>query len=232
MNGTGVRGFFTGNQLKLIAAVAMTIDHIGVCLFPQLVWLRAVGRIAFPIFAYFIGEGFVHTRSRKRYWLTLMGLALIFQTVFFVAERSLYQGIFVTFSGSLGLCFLADMLMKKRRLWDLCVFLTGLLAAYVFSEILPEVITSCDFEVDYGYWGMVLPVTVVVARSKGFRMALVFFVLVMMCMGFEAVQWWCLCALPFLALYNGKRGKAKMKSFFYIYYPLHMGIIWLIAEMV
>ena len=55
----------TGNQLKLIALITMTIDHVGMMLLPQLRILRAIGRIAFPIFAYMIAEGCRHTRNRK-----------------------------------------------------------------------------------------------------------------------------------------------------------------------
>ena len=53
----------TNNQLKLIALVTMTLDHIGVVLFPQAQWLRIVGRLAFPIFAYMIAEGCRHTAN-------------------------------------------------------------------------------------------------------------------------------------------------------------------------
>ena len=47
----------TKNQLKILAMVCMTIDHIGAMLFPQAVWLRVIGRLAFPLFSYCIAEG-------------------------------------------------------------------------------------------------------------------------------------------------------------------------------
>ena len=46
----------TKNQLKILAMVCMTIDHIGAMLFPQAVWLRVIGRLAFPLFSYCIAE--------------------------------------------------------------------------------------------------------------------------------------------------------------------------------
>ena len=55
----------TGNQLKLIALVTMTIDHIGMQLFPRVRLLRIIGRLAFPIFAYMIAEGCRYTRNRR-----------------------------------------------------------------------------------------------------------------------------------------------------------------------
>ena len=44
----------TGNQLKIIAMIAMTFDHVGVQLFPQVLWLRLIGRLAMPIYAFMI----------------------------------------------------------------------------------------------------------------------------------------------------------------------------------
>ena len=51
------RGFsLTGNQLKIIAMITMTCDHVGLQIFPQLQWLRILGRLAMPIYAYMIAE--------------------------------------------------------------------------------------------------------------------------------------------------------------------------------
>lgn len=67
----------TGSQLKIIALIAMTCDRVGKILLPQIGILQIVGRLAFPIFAYMIAEGCVHTKSKKRYLLTMMGLAAL-----------------------------------------------------------------------------------------------------------------------------------------------------------
>ena len=71
--------------LKMIATVAMLIDHIGAVLFPQIEILRIIGRIAFPIFAYMIAEGCVHTKSKKKYFLTkiarIMSIIVNFATI-------------------------------------------------------------------------------------------------------------------------------------------------------
>ena len=79
----------TGNQLKLIALITMTIDHVGMMLLPQLRILRAIGRIAFPIFAYMIAEGCRYTHSRKKYLLSMLGIAALYQIVCFFAMGSL-----------------------------------------------------------------------------------------------------------------------------------------------
>lgn len=58
----------TKNQLKILAMVCMTIDHIGAAFFPQAVWLRVIGRLAFPLFSYCIAEGCRYTRNKARYF--------------------------------------------------------------------------------------------------------------------------------------------------------------------
>ena len=56
----------SGFLLKLIAAATMLIDHAGLLLFPGEHWMRIVGRIAYPLFAWCIAEGFRYTRSPQR----------------------------------------------------------------------------------------------------------------------------------------------------------------------
>ena len=90
-----------GNQLKIVALLAMTCDHIGKQLLPQNEILQIVGRLAFPIFAYMIAEGCVHTKSKKKYFFSMFGLASVCQIAYFYAMGSLYQCVLVTFSMSI-----------------------------------------------------------------------------------------------------------------------------------
>ena len=62
-----------GNQLKILAMLFMTVDHVGAFLMPQYEILRYIGRLAMPIFAFMIAEGCTHTHNRLRYFLTLLG---------------------------------------------------------------------------------------------------------------------------------------------------------------
>ena len=95
--GQRIRLELSGNALKIIAMIAMFMDHMGSQLFPSVHWLRAIGRVAFPIFAYMIAEGYTYTRNRLRYWLTIAGLGIICQIAATIATRTLHQGILITF---------------------------------------------------------------------------------------------------------------------------------------
>lgn len=71
----------SGSALKVIALISMVIDHVALYLMEHGTVLyetmRCIGRIAFPVFAFLIAEGFIHTRSRYRYFFTLLGFAVI-----------------------------------------------------------------------------------------------------------------------------------------------------------
>ena len=103
------------NQLKIVALLAMTCDHVGKLLFPLIDILQIVGRLAFPIFAYMIAEGCIHTKSKKKYLLTMAGLGLICQIVYFVAMDSLYLCVLVTISLSIGLIYVLDYAIEKKK---------------------------------------------------------------------------------------------------------------------
>ena len=75
-------GWLSSSGLHIVAMILMLIDHMGYALYPDLVVLRWIGRLAFPIFAFMIAEGARRTRSRKRYMLRLFILAIISEVPF------------------------------------------------------------------------------------------------------------------------------------------------------
>ena len=80
--------FLSGNMLKILAAVAMLSDHIGLLFFPGNIVFRIVGRLAFPIFAFMIAEGTKYTRNKAKYFSMIFGLAFICQVICKVQERT------------------------------------------------------------------------------------------------------------------------------------------------
>ena len=214
----------SGNTLKILAALFMTIDHIGYILFPWRTILRVVGRLAMPIFAYMIAEGCRYTRSMPKYLGTMLAVGAVSQIASYIAARSLLLCIMVTFS--LSLCLI--MLLKKatetkKAVWYLAL-VAGIAAVFALTEILPRRIPG--FEIDYGFWGVMLPVCVYAAKDRRLRLAATALCLALLSYDYGWVQWFCLGAVPLLALYNGQRGKQGSKYFFYFYYPAHIAILY------
>lgn len=200
----------TGFQLKLLAMLAMTADHIGAVFFPEIPLLRWIGRLAMPVLCFFIGEGLRHTRSPRRYLLRLTGFALLselpFDLVFYGGIEWGHQNVYFT----LALGLLALWAIQSRGMEGWLLALTAALAA----ELL-----GCD----YGMYGVLLILLLDRfhrARSEQLAAAallnLAFFGL--------QTQTLSLIALPLLWLYNGKRGRDD-RRLFYLYYPAHLCVL-------
>ena len=227
MNAIRSRFGLTGNQLKLIAMLTMTIDHIGAILLPQYRFLRIIGRLSMPIYAFMIAEGCHYTHDRKAYFLRLAGLALLCQVVYTLVDRSLYQCILVTFSMSVGLICAVENARKKKTPGSIFAAAVLLAAVYFVCEKLSLFIPG--FHVDYGIWGVLLPVIVyfggrdIVAFGLG---------VLLLCLSLGHTQWWAMLTVPLIALYNGQRGKHRLGWVFYLYYPAHLVILYAISYLI
>lgn len=229
----------TNNQLKIIAMVSMMLDHIGLLFFPDIMLFRALGRLAFPIFAYMIAEGCRYTKNRTKYLGMIGAMAVAFQVVYFVAMGSLYQGILITFSLAIITIYSVDGLLKCKKPWALVAAVAGLCFVVIFVCVLPVLLSETDFDIDYGVWGILLPVIVYFMPTHKWRIGGASALLVIRAVYYGAfaiplapVQWWSLLTVPLLFLYNGERGKAKMKYVFYIFYPAHLVILYGIAMLI
>ena len=214
-----MQGKLTSNQLKLLAMLTMTLDHIGVQMFPGVLWLRIVGRLAFPIYAYMIAEGCAHTRNRRKYLLQMAGLALLCQLVYFFAMGSLFQCILVTFTLSILLIYACDT--GSRPLTAL-----ALLGVAFVTVALPRLLPGTDFAIDYGFFGVLVPVAAYLGKTHREKLLFTAGALVALAWSVGDIQWYSLAALLPLALYGGQRGKRRMKWLFYLYYPLHLAAIY------
>ena len=219
----------SNNQLKILAMVAMTLDHVGAYLFPHVLWLRLVGRLAFPVYAFMIAEGCRHTRSPARYLGCLAGLAAVCQIVYFVAMGSLYQCIMVTFSLSVGLILLVRYARQKQSFLSWLLVGLGVALAAFLCHGLPSLLPGTDYGVDYGFIGVMTPVLVYLWGKKLPQLIALAVCLVFLCFSSWVGQIFALLAVPLLALYNGTRGKWKLKWFFYLFYPAHLVLIYLIG---
>ena len=210
----------SGNGLKIIAAISMLLDHMGLMLFPRVTLFRILGRLALPIYAYMIAEGCRYTRNRKRYFLGIFLLAAVCQAVYFFATGSLYFSILVTFSLGILVVYALQNWQSRRDLPSVLLLMAGVGAVWLLNRA---------FTIDYGFWGCMLPVLASLPGGKQQeRIGMLGAGLVLLALSLGGIQWYALAALPLLLLYSGERGKYNMKYFFYIFYPAHLVILELI----
>ncbi len=231
----------SGNQLKILAAIFMVIDHVGLMFFPSMIIFRCIGRLSMPIFAFMISEGARYTRNKLKYFLSVFILAVICQTVyFFVDGGGLYMSILVTFSISILLIYSLDYFKKTcfsnnarvyKKILSGVIFVSGVIGTYVLNTYLT---------IDYGFVGCIMPLLASLFDFKDSNAPKILnrldcIPLRVLCLGVGiaalaiikgmAFAWWGLLALVPLLLYSEKRGKWKMKYFFYLFYPLHLVIL-------
>ena len=232
------------NTLKIIACISMLIDHIGYIFFPEIPFFRFIGRIAMPIFAFFIGEGCLCTRDRKKYFLRVFILGIICQAVYVIESLITgsdgwgYMNILLTFSFLIVLCsaflYAKEQGEKGQRLKGAMVCLSMpvlILAIHTFCQS-SEAVIGTKIEFDYSVLGMMLPAFACVSKDKKTR--LILFSLAQVYVGYNlysgfSPMFFCsLVPLGLLALYNGQSGKRNLKYFFYLFYPVHLAVLYLI----
>ena len=219
-------------DLKLIAIITMTIDHIGVVFgTPFYNLLRAVGRLSFPIFAFLLTEGYVHTKSFGKYFFRLLVLALISEGIYdYVFYGSfIYLGannIFFTLALGLLTLWLLDkskVLVKKyfKEKIDLTIILP---ITYLLILVIIGLIAEF-LNFSYGMLG-ILVISFFYLFKKNFLLFVLSVSLSTLILG-DTMQYFSLLSLILIYFYNKKLGK-KCKMFFYLYYPLHILVLGLI----
>lgn len=233
----------SADVLKVIAMVTMAIDHTGAALFPGALFLRVIGRIAFPIYMWLLVMGFIHTSSRKKYMLRMALLAAVSEVPFDLAltgEWTLqWQNIYFT----LLLCLVLMTLLEKAmeiggRHRRIAMIGAALIAAMLLAE---------RFGFDYGCTGPVLAAAFYLYFRTG-RPDLFLGFFLFCFSGFckpllsgeqltNAYIWigrflnilleCCgVMAIPLIGRYNGVRKWKRGKAFFYLFYPVHLLILY------
>lgn len=226
-------GFLSSNALKIIALVTMTIDHIGFILFPEIVWLRIIGRIAFPLYAYLIAEGCKYTKNKLKYFLLIFLLGCFCQifSYFFGGQTKL--NILVTFSFSIAIIYVIQWLKnsvangnKKHTIISAFVLIVGIVGTYLLTS---NSLYFAPIKVDYGFWGIMVPVLVSVFDNKYLKLLMFAVGLVLVAFGSSVIQWFSLLSIVLVLWYDGTRGKYNLKYLFYVYYPVHLAVLYLLA---
>ena len=165
-----------------------------------------------------------------KYFLTIFILGTGCQIVYTVAEHSFYQNVLITFSLSIALIFsLENFRIKKEKLSGIILFFTVLIVS-ILTIVLPLLVEGYGFQIDYGIYGVILPVAVFYGKDKERKLVYATGVLALLAHSFGGgIQWFSLLSVPILAFYNQKRGKYNIKPLFYAFYPAHLVVIYLIS---
>lgn len=223
--------------LKLLAALTMFVDHVGLCFAPEADVFRIIGRVAMPLYCFLLVEGFQRTRSRRRYLFRLGFLAALSEFPF---DCMVYGGI--SWAGqnvvfTLLLAFLAMLALREaERLSPVCRFLLSFLAAAAAS-LAAELLRT-----DYGGIGVLFVLLFYCTRELPSRN-------IWQSLGFLLLAWFSgsrsvelgsvrvpmelfgvLAMLP-IALYQGERKSRSqiLKWGFALFYPAHMLVLSLLA---
>ena len=244
---------FNSNTIKILAALFMLIDHTGMLLFPNITILRIIGRLAMPLYAYMIAEGCKYTKNKWLYLAQLFSLGAICQIVFYITSQSLNMGILITYSFSVCLIYALQhtkkVLFSKESKIVLKIFS---IVTYIFAILLMYVITKF-VKIEYGFFGCMLAVLASLPDfscieqnekqknvlryidNKYVKILLFATGLILLSIfdpfttsSYGNIQFYSLISILFLLLYSEKKGKKKMKYFFYIFYPAHQVVLQII----
>lgn len=229
--------------LKIIALISMTIDHFGFIFFPHLYIFRYIGRLAMPLFAFMIAEGCYYTKNRLKYFLSIFILGLICFLAYLIVLQQLFINILLVFSFSILLIYLYDYIKKSfydehnHKIFKILssIFLFLLLIALIIFLAYSKNITNNAFNItmDYSIFGILISfMSYICFKNKWLRLILFSIAVLISSLYFELYihssncQFYSMLAIPVLLLYNGKKGKHELKYFFYLYYPLHLVILY------
>lgn len=232
-------GGLNGNVLKILAVVFMILDHTRVAVVDGNMWMNYIGRLSFPIFAFMISEGFIHTSNFKKYLLRLTVFAVISEIPFnvFCSSKTFfpqYQNVLFTFVLSVLALVLIDFAKKEPTLAKVAGAGLGTVIIVFLAEVL---------KVDYGGAGVVIVVAFYLFRNFPFaflvQFVTMFAVFILFYPGRPVffkirdlifcipVQSFALFSFIPIWLYNGKKGRGGkfLQYGTYGFYPVHIAVL-------
>ena len=221
--------FLSGAWLKAIAIISMLIDHVNKALiYPYLTSANGflatisnifdiVGRIAFPLFCFFVVEGFFKTRNRKKYLLNLVLFGVISEVPFDMFTTASFfntnwQNVMFTLALVLVTIWIIDILKAKMQskpkvLWYIVsLLIVGVMC--IFAMML-----SLDYEhhaILIGYFFYLFHNMPLIAIPFGYASMF--------------KEPWALLGFGLTLTYNGERGR-QYKMLNYLFYPVHLLIL-------
>jgi hypothetical protein len=213
--------------LKIAAMLSMLCDHIGFVLvsanhFPEIYYtLRIIGRIAFPLFCFMLVEGFVHTHNRKNYIIRLAVFAIVSEIPFDLSscgsafDWDSQNVMWTLLIGFIVLCGLERF--EENYLAKLAVLLAGGIAAYFMHT-------------DYSMFGVFLIAVLYICRFNN-KARIVLLGIMVLTQG--RIEAFAALSIPFIMKYDPDKNDIHLpKYFFYVFYPAHLVILYLIHKFI
>ncbi len=191
----------------------MLIDHIGAAIYPDELWMRYVGRISFPIFAFLLVEGFYHTKNVKKY-LVRMGIFALLSEVPF--DLALKEGMVDFSSQNVYFTLFLGLLMLYLIKWTDVLYLRILI-------IVSIMVIAQQIHCDYRYPGIWTILSFAALRDLPLFKNLNIIGVNVRLFATRIQVAGALALIP-IGLYNGKKGPS-WKYFFYAFYPVHLLIV-------
>lgn len=204
-------------QLKLLALGLMIADHVGLYLVPDNYQLRLIGRLSFPIFAWFFVQGYTYTSNWKQYFSRLLFVALITQPIVYLSGVHQLNILFL---------FVYCLLLLKVLEQLSSTFSRSLL-------IVTAIILAQLLHLDYGAYGVaiILLFSFHELQESGNLLWLISWVFVNFCSALiiSPIQPLAACSLYLIKLVKPEKLKVRPSSlnrlFFYFFYPFHLAAI-------
>ena len=244
----------TSFSLKIVALVFMFCDHFGDSYIKHFSFFNLLGRISFPIFAFQISEGFIHTQNIKKYFFRIGIFALISQIPFSLFMYKYFNNFstlnifFTLFLGLLSIYlynYINNVLVKSINDKETIsknnsIFTKSTIFIKILSLVIVFLLAGIAqlLNTDYGAWGVIL-VFIFYAFKDNKVLRIFVYVLLVFCkyispliqtnfnIAYISMFVATLLSYLFIDLYNGKQGK-KIKYLLYLFYPLHLLVLYFI----
>lgn len=214
--------------IKIIAMISMVLDHIKYAI-PEFQNFATIylGRIAMPLFAFMIAEGYVHTKDVNKYMKRIVIAAIVSQIPFMMFRYLTGDWLLlnILFAFVFGLFAIAIYDKLNNKILALAIDIALMIAAYFMK-------------IEYGWYAVAMVLTFYMFRKNKILMSCMFSLLVLayyasrglFVLKIEAITYIVCTILPliFILLYNGKKGK-DTKRILYYFYPIHFVLLFLLS---
>lgn len=209
-------------QLKLLACLFMVIDHIGYIMFPNIEGFRIVGRLSFPLFAFLLTEGYNHTSNLKKHFSRILIFAISLQIPYAIVYGMNLLNIFFTLFFGMLVILIYDKIQDDFKKQSLLKW--SLIGAIIYL--------SKAVHMDYGYYGIITIFLFWKFKDRWDWLIVSQILLNVFVYKKWPIQFISLLSLFFIKTYNKKIGynSPYVKYGFYLFYPLHLLLIYLINE--